>query len=159
MCTVSVTSGLVFLAVSIAVLFPVNGAREEDIEEALDGHSKSSSQAAAAAAANRALLLTGMQYYNGRLGDDDMNQLEPSEDMAEAKRYMRFGRGSQQWRLAPLYDPYYAMSKRYMRFGRGHDDGDYMPVDENEAAEKRYMRFGKRYMRFGRMVNNRGENV
>ena len=72
MCTVSVTSGLVFLAVSIAVLLPVNGAREEDIEEALDGHSKSSSQAAAAAAANRALLLTGMQYYNGRLGDGEV---------------------------------------------------------------------------------------
>jgi len=65
---------------------------------------------------------------------------DESSDLSADKRYMRFGR-------APFseFQDGDVINKRYLRFGRsGYVDDD--DLDE----EKRYMRFGKRYMRFGR---------
>lgn len=86
------------------------------------------------------------QHYNRNArssepANDDRNTelglLENDDDLEElSKRYMRFGKKDE-------YDADIDEAKRYMRFGKKSVD------DENEDI-KRYMRFGRRYMRFGR---------
>ncbi|KAL3842561.1 hypothetical protein ACJMK2_020557 [Sinanodonta woodiana] len=72
-------------------------------------------------------------------GDED-EESEPEISDAE-KRFMRFGRDGIE-------------DKRFMRFGRGDEDKRFIRFGRNSyddsSTEKRFMRFGKRFMRFGR---------